>query len=96
MEAHIAANAVAEYVSNNSALPADVQSAGYTVVSSYILNINIDERSGALAVVMAGPPTNIDGKAFLLTPTQGASGGISWVCSSGDLPAKYMPMDCRN
>lgn len=96
VEANQAAAAVGEYLTKNGSIPRDIHTAGYELHSKYVQSININHRTGELRVVMAGPPSNIDGKAFLLTPSQAADGTLSWSCSPDDLPAKYLPMGCRN
>jgi len=89
-----AAESVANYYYQNQQIPAKLEDAGFVgSPSKSIQGIDINSKNGVVVVTMATTP--IVGKSLLLVPSVGADNRIAWKCMSQDIPAKYLPLQCR-
>lgn len=89
-----AKSTVAEFHANRGALPADDEEAGYSgAVGKYVTGVTI--TAGAIEATMGGDANaNIAGATITLTPTEDASGVLTWECTSS-ADAKYLPSSCK-
>jgi len=93
--ASAAAKAVGSYIEKTHNVPDNIEETGFSEpLSRHIQSLSIDKRSGTLTVTMTGSP--VDGKAFSLAPAVGQDRTITWRCSPGEIPRKYMPASCRD
>ncbi len=89
---------VSEYAQSQNAYPADTNAAGCssntTKYSSGLVVAN-----GVVTVTAQGINTAVNGKTFVLTPTNAATAldqPLDWNCSASTIPAKYLPANCRS
>lgn len=92
-----AENYVATYWKDNGTLPtpSDVAAFVNSVPHPYVVRIDLDPKNGVLTLTLSnsiGPPA---GKSLQLTPSEDANGQVTWRCSRGEIPAKYLPASCR-
>ena len=92
-----ARSAVAERWNEGAGLPAD-NAAALLPAPASISSESVEEVrvvNGQVQVKFrASAPFGLAGGRVVLSPTTG-SGRIDWVCSSPDLPARYLPPTCR-
>jgi type II secretory pathway pseudopilin PulG len=86
--------AVSEYYEKNNEVPARIEDAGFAPpkASSTIETVTID-KNGAIGVVLSIP--QVKGKVLRFVPQLDADKRVVWRCSGGDIPAKFLPVDCR-
>jgi type IV pilus assembly protein PilA len=94
-----AKTAVAEFWSNNGAMPADNAAAGIAasgdINGKYVASVAI-ANTGVITATMqnTGVSSGLGGTTLLLSPVTSA-GTISWTCTGGTIPAKFRPSSCR-
>lgn len=91
---------VAEYHSNKGAFPDATTAGEYPgATGKYVSGVEIAAESGEITATFGGDAnTNLSGETITLTPTQGASGNITWECGGsmvGGDKAKYLPSSCK-
>jgi len=90
--------AVWDYISNTGQFPSSNATAGLaqsgSIIGSYVSGVDVVH--GQITVHFKRPKTNtaIFSKTFVLSPISHA-GSITWTCSSGSVPAKFLPTACR-
>ena len=91
---------ISEYYISMGAMPASTSAAGVsddTDQSTYVSGIVFSQTSSTIAAMqytLTNLTTGADTKTIFFTGT-GASTGVSWSCTGGDLPGKYRPANCR-
>jgi Tfp pilus assembly major pilin PilA len=86
--------AVADYYYKNHAVPNRLEDTGVSSSTSVnIKEMTVDSRSGVIRFVIAVPP--LQGKSLLFVPSLDKKNAIAWTCGSEDIPAKYLPIKCR-
>ncbi|WP_151814861.1 pilin [Acinetobacter soli] len=94
-----AKTSVSEYYTSQGKMPANDTAAGINTApaGSYVSGISYsrtDDTHGVVEATIKNVNSTADTKKFKLTGT-GSDAGVTWVCSSTDLPAKYLPANCR-
>lgn len=88
--------AVSETAITNNALPATQAATGYTspAATPNVTSIAIaDDGTAAITITYTAAAGN---GTIIMTPTlQPANGDITWICTGGNLLAKYRPASCR-
>lgn len=94
-QGYAAAQSVGDYYARNKKFPESLREAGVAqpAQGSVAREISLDQ-DGTLTVTLADEP--FAGKEFLMLPTEGASGAITWRCRNDTVPPRYMPASCRN
>lgn len=86
--------AVSETTMTNNVLPATQAATGYVTpaATANVASIAIADATGAITVTYTAAA---GGGTIILTPTLQPNGDVTWVCTGGDLLAKYRPANCR-
>ena len=73
--------------------------AGGQEVGSTVFRISpgMDDGDVLMQVRIALGPTvpELSGKTILLSPSRGADDHVQWLCVPVDIPARYLPKECR-
>jgi hypothetical protein len=86
--------AVVRYVNSNRRLPKNLADAGVnSALPEEISALLFNPADGNIAVTMATPP--MQGQAYLLVPTLGKNGRITWQCLAHQIDWHYLPLQCR-
>jgi type IV pilus assembly protein PilA len=87
---------VSEYYLSTGGMPVDAAAAGVNTSSlqSVYLNGAVAVSSGTITYPIATTITGAATGTVIYVPT-GSVNGVTWTCSTGSLPAKYMPANCR-
>ncbi len=89
-----AAGLVANYIYENSAIPGNLQVAGFKQpLPAAVQEMRVDAKSGVITITMAQAP--LTAKSLFLVPTLDESKQIIWKCASQDIPERYLPLRCR-
>ena len=88
---------VAEYYQTTATLPDNLTSAGCSNnATTYVQSLNVS--AGGVITVTSTANTSLAGaasKTFLMTPTETDTtthaAPLTWSCSGGSIPAKYLP-----
>jgi type IV pilus assembly protein PilA len=89
--------AVAETYSSRGTRPASNASAGLpsgtSITGKYVTSVDV--ATGGLVNILysAGEP-KLSGNTLTLSPTTHA-GSVQWKCKSANVPARYLPSECR-
>jgi type IV pilus assembly protein PilA len=91
---------ISEWYQNKGSMPPSAASAGFDTSGSQYLSGLTYTGSGDSAVLTATTTNAVGGsaggKTVLMTGTgTSATGKVSWVCSKGDIDAKYLPSSCK-
>lgn len=93
LHANKAAQAVGRYTESSRSLPRSLGEAGFSEpLPASMEGLAIDPRSGELRVTVNA--ASLRGKGFILRPTTGADGKLSWRCLHGEIPARLLPKQC--
>ena len=87
---------VSEYTQTMNAFPADNTAAGCSdVATQYVTSTTVTD--GVIEVVgktgAGALPADAAG-SYILSPSTNA-GTVSWICTPSDIPAKFLPANCR-
>ena len=92
---------VSEFFTSEGVMPTDAASAGINTgaVGKYVTSIAYAKTSdtvGQLTVTLSatGLASDLVSKTFKMTAT-GSNQGVSWACTKGTTPEKYLPANCR-
>lgn len=89
-----AAESVANYVYQYQKIPSNLEDAGFVAsLPSSVKKIDVNSEDGTVTITMATAP--IEGGSLLLLPSLDANNKITWKCMSQDIPARYLPRQCR-
>ena len=104
----MARTAVAETFQSTGRVPATNVSAGLpatpaSVASKYVSDLEISNGGIITATVQGTNNTEADGQTVIYKPidsagnayTNASTGAISWKCSGGTVPTKFLPAACR-
>ena len=58
-------------------------------------NVSFSPINGRLRLALGSTIEELAGKTILLAPTVDRSQHMRWVCVPVDIPAKYLPQECR-
>jgi Zn-dependent protease with chaperone function/Tfp pilus assembly protein PilE len=90
-----ATTAVANYFYANNSVPQNLAQAGFTSMPTAVVHeTTLNSQNGVVSVVIAASP--YQGKSISFTPSLGEDKKIIWRCSSMDIPAKVLPLECRS
>jgi type IV pilus assembly protein PilA len=94
-----AKTSVAEYYTSQGTMPADATEAGFSSVTTPIVQSVTYARTntnvGAITVAFnAIGGSVVAGQTIVFTGT-GSGTGVQWVCNTGTLAPKYRPANCR-
>jgi type IV pilus assembly protein PilA len=68
-----------------------------SIVGNSVTSVTIGDANGRIDILyngtLGGSPT-ANATTILLVPTAGP-GGLTWACTTGTMPAKYRPANCR-
>ncbi|MBB5020250.1 type IV pilus assembly protein PilA [Chitinivorax tropicus] len=95
-----AKTSVSEFYTSQGVMPKDAAEAGINTAPAgkYVKGITYTQTSGTVAtleVELQAINTAANGKKFALTGTGDTDKGITWECSKGDTPEKFLPANCR-
>lgn len=62
-------------------------------VTKWVSGVTITDATGVVTATSIIPDAL---GSLLLTPTEGANGALTWVCSSPDILNKFLPAECRS
>lgn len=90
---------VSEYYTSQGTMPADATEAGVDtgVTTAVVASLAYAANAGTGVITIGLNAIGGDvtaGDTFILTGT-GTTNGVSWVCSTGSVDAKYLPANCR-
>lgn len=89
-----AKNNVAEVYTQTGAFPTSNALAGYSGASgSYTDSVTVGNGGAITALVGGSANTKIAGSTIIFTPTETASGTLTWDCTS-TAEQKYLPKSC--
>jgi type II secretory pathway pseudopilin PulG len=89
-----ATQSVSQYYYQNQMIPSDLKAAGFSAsLPPSVKNITVDSQNGVITVTMAS--VSVEGNKLLFLPSLDASNEIVWRCMSQEIPAKYLPSQCR-
>ena len=96
---YVVRTAVEAYVEDHGNLPVNNEDAGLPPASEirgdYVSQIGIED--GEIVVVYGDKAdTRIVGKTVVFVPDVSNQPGVSWTCSSPDMPDKYLTSRCRS
>jgi len=104
----MARTAVSESYQSNGIMPGSNVSAGLpssaaTLATKYMSDLQVGALGVITAKVQGTNATDVDGKTVIYVPTDSAgtawtattTGPISWKCTGGSVPTKYLPAACR-
>lgn len=91
--ANAARTTVSEYRISTAGWPANATSAGYTSPDSqYVSDVSINESTITVTFKVEAGVTA--GSTIVYNGTVDA-GSVEWICTGGDVQAKYRPANCR-
>jgi uncharacterized RDD family membrane protein YckC/Tfp pilus assembly major pilin PilA len=99
---YIVRSKISEALTEISALRSEIQQAyaqkqlfktGQIQVASPSVKSVAVNPSGVIVITLV--PEVAGGGSIVYTPSIDSAGTVSWRCSSGGVPPKYLPMDCR-
>ena len=89
-----AAQAVGNYMRKHGRAPAQIEQAYIRPAALRDIKLmSVNGQTGQVRVALAFPP--VEGKSLLFVPTRKPDRSIVWQCISEDIPAKYLPEECR-
>ena len=59
-------------------------------------NVEVNPLTGRVRLALGPALRQLWGKTILLFPSRGADNEVRWVCVPIDIPARYLPAECRN
>jgi len=67
------------------------------ISGSFVSSVSAAANSGVLSIVYKeiAPGKVNSGDTVLLTPDSSLNGALQWSCNGNDIPAKYVPANCR-
>jgi len=63
--------------------------------ANHIDEVEVSPASGRVRLVLAPSLPELAGKAILLAPALDAAEHVRWLCIPVDIPAKFLPRECR-
>lgn len=63
--------------------------------AAYVDTVDVSPRTGRVRLGLGPATGEIAGKVLLLAPTIDAKQRIHWQCIAVDVPAEFLPLDCR-
>jgi type IV pilus assembly protein PilA len=89
-----AKNSVSEYVVSLEAWPTNNTTAGVSSPNTdYVTSLSV--KSASIIVKFKGASGVTAGSTIVFEGATSASGAVTWTCTSGDVPKKYRPANCR-
>jgi type IV pilus assembly protein PilA len=64
---------------------------------SFVSSVSAAANTGVISIVFKeiAPGKVNNGDTVLLTPDSSLNGALQWSCNGNDIPAKYVPANCR-
>lgn len=88
-----ATKAVDEFISQNNAIPTQMEQTGFSSTSPYVKHVMVNGQNGVVLLTTGFSP--ITDKTLVFVPSLDQNKMIVWKCASEDIPAKYLPQRCR-
>jgi Tfp pilus assembly major pilin PilA len=88
-----ATRVVEDFIAKNNAFPMLIEQTGFTATSPDVKNVTVNGENGVVLVTANFSP--LTDKALAFVPSFDQNKKIVWKCASDDIPAKYLPMQCR-
>lgn len=63
--------------------------------AALIHEVHVHPRSGRVRIALGPAVPEVAGKTILLAPARGDGNRWHWVCVAVDIPARYLPLECR-
>ena len=63
--------------------------------AEFLDDVNVSAKTGRVRLGLGAAAGEVAGKAVLLAPTVDAQQRIHWHCIAIDVPARFLPQDCR-
>ena len=63
--------------------------------SALIDEVNVNPVTGRVRIALGPTVPELSGKTILLSPSRGADDHVQWLCVPVDIPARYLPKECR-
>ena len=63
--------------------------------AAFLESLNLSQKTGRVRVALGAATGAVAGKSLLLAPAIDAQQRIHWYCIAVDVPAQYLPQDCR-
>jgi hypothetical protein len=64
--------------------------------ATFLDTVNLSPINGRLRLDLGPATTELSGKTILLAPALDSREKIQWLCIAIDVPAKFLPQECRN
>ena len=102
--AQVAKLGVSETFNSTGGYPAtDPANASYglpiasDISGTFVSSVSAAANTGVITIVFKGiaPGKVNSGDTVLLTPNSSLNGALQWSCNGNDIPAKYVPANCR-
>jgi len=77
-------------------LKLDVESLRFQAAAAFFEEVSFRPANGRLRLGLGPSIPELFGRSILLAPVVDASQHIRWTCIPVDIPAKYLPKDCRS
>ena len=61
-----------------------------------VARIDLNPKDGVLKLTLNATMGPVAGKSLRLIPGEDAQGQVTWRCTPGDIPEKYLPANCRS
>lgn len=90
--------AIAETYSSVGRFPPNQASAGLPTAASingkYVTSVSVSGTAGQVLITYNNVEPKLNNMTLVLSATT-AAGSVKWRCRSANLPAKYLPSECR-
>jgi len=63
--------------------------------AAFLESLNLSQKTGRVRVALGAAAGAVAGKSLLLAPAIDPQQRIHWYCIAVDVPAQYLPQDCR-
>lgn len=89
-----AAARVGAYVEKNGTMPGSLAAAGFdNSLPPIVQSVRVDAATGRVIATFKG--AGLEGKEIAMVPTRDATGKVGWTCATITVPARYLPLTCR-
>jgi type IV pilus assembly protein PilA len=97
-----AKTAVSEYYVSQGSMPDDQTEAGFDAAADYATDVvatmtysRTSEDVGVVTMAVKDIGGDVAANDDFTLTAKGSATGVSWVCATGSLNAKYLPSNCR-
>ncbi|WP_273777595.1 pilin [Acinetobacter sp. GSS19] len=94
-----AKTSVSEFYTSQGVMPANATSAGISTsaLGTYVTSVayaKVSDTEANIAATLQNINADVNTKTVQLNAT-GSAAGVTWTCSGGTAPAKFLPANCR-